>query len=312
MIIVREIASVKLAKLALRKAIAAPGIRHALRWTLQQALLPRSWRDITHRKVAKRAHFGASCFDYTTHDGTRLRIAHVGVGNYLYWLNEYEPETTTVFCTLAREAGVILDIGAAQGIYSLFAAAANPSARILAFEPAAVAAEQCATNLELNASLARHIELQVLALGEHDEETTLYVAGETGGTSSLDPQFRENHRKQSVIVRSGDTLLAELGIERVDLIKIDTETTEPSVLRGLLDSLRRDAPDILCEVLHGSTERALESVLRPLGYQFFWITRSGLVPHDTLQGDPTYRCPNYLFTKRTRADLGRLGVRVVS
>lgn len=289
----------KQVKTAVRTGIAAPGVRDGLRWFLNQQAVPRRWRDLAHRKLAKRAKFARDeTFGYTTPEGVPLQFLHGGTSSYLYWLRAYEPETTSLFTELAREAEVILDIGAADGVYSVFAAAANPAARILAFEPGAGAAALCARNFELNQPVTRNVELRRIALGAEDGESVLYVAGETGGTSSLNPAFRRERVEERVQVRAGDSLAAELGIARVDLIKIDTESTEPDVLRGFAGQLRSARPDIICEVLHGRTERALESLLRPLGYRFYWITDGGLVPRDSLDGDPSYRQPNYLFRAR--------------
>lgn len=286
------------AKQMLRAALAAPGIRHGLRWFLHQPAVPARWRDLAHRKLAKRARFGDRTFRYTTLAGQRLELLHGGTSSYLYWLGEYEPETTALFCALAARSTVVLDIGAADGLYAILAAAASPAARVLAFEPGAAAAEVCRRNFRLNLPLTRHVELFAMALGDADTEATLYVAGETGGTSSLNPEFRADRREQRVAVRTGDALLAELGVSRVDLIKLDTESTEPAVLRGLIAILRRDHPDVVCEVLYGRTERELADLLGPLGYRFFWVSGDGLVRRDAIAGDPTYRHPNYLFTTR--------------
>jgi FkbM family methyltransferase len=296
---------------ALRAGLAAPVIRHALRWFINCDAFAPEWRKLAHRKIAKRARFHTgSVFRHVTNDGVTLSLLHGGTSSYLYWLGEYEPETTGLFTTLARTASCIFDVGAADGIYSLLAAAANPEARVFAFEPGEQARRTCERNLALNPGVTARVELRQIALGERDETTTLYVAGETGGTSSLNPEFRRSAREQAVIVRAGDSLLAELGIEHVDLMKIDTESTEPAVLRGLAKQLRTHRPDIICEVLHHRTERELETLLRPLGYRFFWITKSRLVECEALEGDPSYRSPNYLFTCRDDGALRALGVKL--
>jgi FkbM family methyltransferase len=278
--------------------LAAPGIRHGLRWFINEPSIPATWRRLAHRKLAKRAQFGDREFTYTTPAGVDLRLLHTGTSNYLYWLDEYEPETTSLFVRLAMHARVILDIGAADGIYAILAAAANPTARIIAFEPGESAARTCTRNFDLNRAITKHVELVAVALGDCDEVSTLYVAGESGGTSSMNPVFRADRQEQAVRVHKGDNLLAELGVPFVDLIKIDTESTEPLVLRGLHETLSQHRPDVICEVLAGRTEHDLEALLTPLGYRFYWITEGGLVRHDHLVGDNTYRQPNYLFTMR--------------
>jgi FkbM family methyltransferase len=262
-----------------------------------------------HRKLAKRASFGDRTFGYVTRDGTQLTLLHTGTSNYLYWLGKYEPETTSVYLRLAEDAPTILDIGAADGLYAILAAAANPRARVLAFEPGRAAARTIERNLALNPDVTRQISLHEIALADEDSTATLYIAGESGGTSSLNPAFRSTHVEERVTVRRGETFLSELGLSRVDLIKLDTESTEPTVLRGLGRVLEA-GPDIICEVLKGRTERDLERVLGPLGFSYYAMTTAGLVRHDTIEADGTYREPNYLFTRRSAADLEALGFSV--
>lgn len=295
------------AKAALRSAIGAPVIRDGLRWFINQPAIPGSLRSLAHRKIAKRARFAADrTFEYVTPSGVRLKFLHSGTSNYLYWLDEYEPETTSLFTRLARSSQTILDIGAADGLYAILAAAENPRARILAFEPGRGAAAMCAKNIALNVPLTSRVELRSIALGETDAETTLYVAGASGGNSSLNPEFRSDRVEETVTVRRGDRMMEELGIQRVDLIKADTESTEPAVLRGLHATLVRDRPDVICEVLRGRTEVELEAILRPLGYRYLHITADGLRAHETIAGDGKYQLPNFLFTHKSDRELAAL------
>ncbi len=268
-------------------------------------VLPREVRDTLHRKLAKRVTFPADAtFTYVMPDGTRVRFFHNGTPDYLYWRNEYEPATTTLFRRLARNAGVILDIGAANGIFSILAAAANPEARVLSFEPVVTSARSCAMNVELNLPLTRRVEVFQLALGDSDRLDTIYVAGKFGGTSSMRSAFRSGNDTQAVHVRRGDDVLDEQKIDRIDLLKIDTESTELEVVRGLCRHITASQPNIVCEVLHQSDPkseaarrtRELETLVRTWGYRTYWITDSGLVEHSTLVGDPTYRNSNYLFS----------------
>jgi FkbM family methyltransferase len=268
-------------------------------------VLPEAWRDLLHRKVAKSATFAADAhFEYRTAEGQSVRFFHNGTPDYLYWCNEYEPTTTSEFCRRARHAKVVLDIGAADGIYAILAASANPYARILAFEPMEEAARSCARNVALNRPVTSNVEVHPIALGDTNAQETLYVSGRFGGSSSLNPRFRSGQRAQPVTVRAGDAFLSEHAVDRVDLVKIDTESTEVSVLRGLSATLRKDKPDIICEVLYQSDPhgyrslqmREIEQLLRPIGYRFYWISGGGLIEHERLEGERSNRFPNYLFT----------------
>jgi len=284
-------------KALVSRMIAAPGLSGSLRWLLNQQRVPSRWRDGLYRRVAKHARFPErSTFEYSHPSGATLRLLHRGAAGALFWRNAYELETTQLFCSMAERAAVILDIGAADGLYAILAACANPRARILAFEPGADSLLACRANVDANRPATDLVEVFDVALGDKDTTSTLYVAGAFGGTSSLNPEFRRESRAQPVRVRRADSLLAEAGVARVDLVKIDTESTEPDVLRGMHATLERDHPTIFCEVLHGRTERRLEELLGPLGYKYYWVTEQGPVRRDTIAGDPTYRFPNYVFS----------------
>jgi FkbM family methyltransferase len=299
------------AKTLVRAGLAAPGIRHGLRWFINQPAVPQHWRELVHRKIAKRARFAPDAmFEHVTPNGTRLRFLHRGTPNYLYWRNAYEPDTMALFCRLAESARGVMDIGASDGIFAILAAAANPDVTILAFEPGVGAAEAFARNLELNPEVTRNVHLFNLALADEERTATLFVAGEGGGGSSLNPEFRAGTREQDVRVRRGDAVLSERGVAHVDLAKIDTESTEPAVLRGIAELLRRDHPDLIIEVLEGRTEPALMAQLEPLGYRYYRITDRGLRRQDRLAGDAEHRHLNYFFTTRDEAALSDRGIAI--
>src|SRR4051812_2901058 len=58
---------------------------------------------------------------------TYVAISTDKVGRHLFWrgLDGYEPESTSIFVTLARSARGIVDVGAHTGLYTLLACAVN-------------------------------------------------------------------------------------------------------------------------------------------------------------------------------------------
>jgi hypothetical protein len=75
-------------------------------------------------------------------------------------------------------------------------------------------------------------------------------------------------RATEVDVITLDEYAARQGIDRVDLVKIDTESTEPSVLRGMRAILEKSRPHLIIEVLpNWNTMPELEAILAPLGYR---------------------------------------------
>lgn len=221
------------------------------------------------------------------------------VSNQLFWrgLSGYEPETVPWFWALARSAQVTLDVGAYVGFYTLLAAHANPAGRVFAFEPHPGAHDRLVRNVARNG--IANAECLAVAAGDRDGTAEFFHVGTKVPTSSsLSFEFMKPHaglRRLMVQVTTLDSFVRERRLTRVDLVKIDTESTESQVLRGMREVLRRDRPAIVCEVLAGREAGAgLAEVLAPLGYRYYLLTADGPVAHETITGHAVWL--NYLFT----------------
>lgn len=222
------------------------------------------------------------------------------VSNQVYWRGwaGYEPETVPLFFEKAKRARLVVDVGAYVGFYSLLAAHANPEAKVLAFEPFAPNFQRLQRNVTRNR--IANVRCVPVALGEHDASATLYHgAVDLPCGSSLSPEFPSDPDlvRSAVTVCALDGWLDAAGLAGVDLVKIDTETTEPEVLRGMRRTLARDRPDVFCEVLAGrDTGPALEQVLEPIGYRYYLLTDAGPQEQTRIVGDTRYL--NYLFSTK--------------
>jgi FkbM family methyltransferase len=77
-----------------------------------------------------------------------------------------------------------------------------------------------------------------VAIGDRDGTTTLTIPSNAGWASIVEPASQSDEsgdvRALEVPIRRLDTLLAELGVTQVEVLKIDVEGAEPAVVRGLL------------------------------------------------------------------------------
>jgi FkbM family methyltransferase len=247
-------------------------------------------------------------------NGRVLRMWSEGddwISNQLYWRgwNGYEPEMAPLLLQIAAEGGIVVDVGAYVGYFSILAALANPGGRVLAFEPMPRIFARLQRNVEgnrlsnitcVNAAVgARHGSAEM-----HHVDTALPLS------SSLSSEFmhtwanREVHSTRVDVVTI-DGFLAARGVTGVRLVKMDTEGTEPDVLSGMTATLARDRPAIFCEVLPGAgTAAALNEHLRPLGYFYYLLTPRGPIRRDAIVGDEENR--NHLFTTSPlKSDGGR-------
>lgn len=210
----------------------------------------------------------------------------------------HEPETSECFWTLAASARVTLDIGAHVGYFGLLAAHANPEGRVHAFEPLPVVHERLRRNVRLNG--LRNIVCHQTAVGGESGEAKFYhLPGCIPSSSSMSLNFMEpvaGDRKLAafeVEVTTIDDFVAANDVRGVDLVKIDTEATEDSVLRGMASMLARDRPAVVCEILPGGPASAVEEILAPLGYRYYLLTDRG--PQWCPQITPHRQWRNFLF-----------------
>lgn len=241
-------------------------------------------------------------------NGKRLSLLSKGddaIATVLYFkgLAGFEAATIQLSLKLFAQARVVFDIGANTGIYALLAAVTDPQRTVYAFEPVPKIFDRLQKNVALNQ--VQNLHVNASAVTNFDGTAELYVPkGDvhipTG--SSTAQGFREAAETVRVAATTLDSFVKQEQIAKVDLIKIDTETTEPWVLTGAQETIRRDKPLIICEVLKSTTESQLHTVMDPLGYRYFWISGRGLVEKPVIEGDGTYEHSNYLFVHSSAVD----------
>ncbi len=271
---------------------------NVLATTLARALLPHSGRvrpwAVTHLHRVGNVRS-------TLPNGRQLRLwsrADDWISNQVFWKewSGYEPETSPLFYRLALTARATLDVGAHVGFFSLLAGHANGGGQVVAFEPFPPLFSRLRANVALNG--LDNVACVEVAVGDMPGEAAFYhVANGLPCSSSLSETFMRGTpglASSRVTVTTIDQFMVDRSIASVDLVKIDTESTEPAVLRGMSQTLRRSRPTIICEVLPGrGTEQALEDVLRPLAYVFYHLRPEGPCLTEHISGHPELL--NYAF-----------------
>ncbi len=128
----------------------------------------------------------------------------------------------------ARNANVILDIGANIGYYSVQFSSVS-SGKIYSFEPMQYQHAVLLRNLELNGRQNVTVLKQIVS--DTSDAKRIYFSGtENTGASSM---TRESVVFEDVESLTIDSFCENHGIDAIDLIKIDVEGHEMSVLRGM-------------------------------------------------------------------------------
>ena len=183
------------------------------------------------------------------------------------WLEFERPLPAMFHASVARDPGVVIDVGANTGFYAFLAFFASAQARVLAFEPYRAVFEVLGRNIAANRSRGR-IEPVPCALSSGRGSAALYVPTQEHGlmetSASLEPAFKQAHSEsQSVETVTLDAFLAAhpCGHERVTLIKMDVEGHEAAVLAGARRTVARWRPLLFVEVLPPADAEALTRFL---------------------------------------------------
>jgi len=221
-------------------------------------------------------------------NGRTMRIARdsgVDLGSLVFWngLDGFEPQTSRTLRFFFERAATFVDVGANYGFYSILAGLWNNKLRVVAFEPVPQIYEALVRNMALN-QLVDQVSPHPIALSNRTGTATFYLP-ETGrkdceSTGTLVPDGWQA-RKHSPTIEVETTLFDDFektNSMRVDLVKIDVEDAEADVLTGMEQTITRDRPFIVCEILerqHGNEKT--RAVLEALGYTPYWITSSGYI-----------------------------------
>jgi FkbM family methyltransferase len=122
------------------------------------------------------------------------------------------------------EPTVVLDLGSHIGVSLLFFRQRYPRARVIGVEPN----PRIFPRLSQNVDQLEAVEVHQVAVAARDGELDFFPAKQAWVSSTRPTD--DAKRPVKVRGRSLDGLLAELGLERVDLLKLDIEAGEAAVL----------------------------------------------------------------------------------
>lgn len=133
--------------------------------------------------------------------------------------------------------GIFVDVGAHIGKYTVMVARRfAKTGKVVAIEPEPTNFHALLRNVQLNC-LENVLAFDV-ACSDTNGELVLHL--NTSGTGSHSVAFRSRTRGGILVkARTLDSVMEELGIEKVNIIKIDVEGAEMAVLRGALHTLKR-------------------------------------------------------------------------
>jgi FkbM family methyltransferase len=127
--------------------------------------------------------------------------------------------------------GVIFDVGANIGKWSLHCLQIAPQVELHLFEPSAFTYSRLLEN-----TWPQNVYINNFGLGEKDETLTLHIFDDASGMNSLYARrgigWHEVVKTEQIEIRTVDRYCDEHSIQKIDFMKVDVEGHDFSVLKG--------------------------------------------------------------------------------
>lgn len=180
----------------------------------------------------------------------------------IHWINRN--------LSLSTDIGLLIDVGANIGIYSLYAAAINDSISVFAVEPVPDTFRELNANIELNKKF-NQISTFMVALSYESGSGILNNVDPRLGSSGAQIQMVASGDDAPTKVLSGDYLIKDAwepnDHDKKIMIKIDTDGNELDVLNGFIETFKDGRIVTVLVETHPSNRNEIESFFRLLDFR---------------------------------------------
>ena len=152
-----------------------------------------------------------------------------------------DPAEMHFLVDMLADADVFVDVGAHAGVYSILASSVH-GASVMAVEPSTATFHRLVENIDLN-DADEQVTAVRMAVGNRCGEARVST-----GRDSMNTLVHDADQSEPVAIATVDSLLADLGIESVTVIKIDVEGLELEVLAGAERTIAQSRPALIVEV----------------------------------------------------------------
>lgn len=227
-----------------------------------------------------------------------LRIAPIEILNF----SDYEKEESLMMDRLLLDGDTFFDIGANIGWYSINIAVSRRNSKVFSFEPIKKTYDQLKKNISLNQ--ISNIESHNFGLSDTSGVFTFYYYPEGSGNASIaNLTGRHDIENLQCEVQTMDHY-TEVKKINVDFIKCDVEGAELLVFKGGINTIKRDRPIVLAEILRKWSEKfnynpnEIFSLFRQIGYKSYTCNGTRLSLFDQMSEET--KQTNFFFLHADR------------
>ena len=192
------------------------------------------------------------------------------IGNNIYFKKQWEPHVRFIFNLLINEGMTVIDIGANIGAHTIYLSKlVGNTGKVIAFEPDKMHYNSLMFSLILNKCY--NTTIHNIGIGENEDNMYIDKCWKDRKTENKFGAINlkktvDDPDDQCVIVKSIDSFC----FPSINLIKIDAEGMEDSVMKGMTDTIKKYKPYIVIEI-HEKDITRLAKIFRDLNYKMLNI-----------------------------------------
>lgn len=167
------------------------------------------------------------------------------VGSVIFNKQPYEPHVENFIKNNVGPGDCVVDVGANIGYFSMLSASlVENKGKVYAFEPYSENVKMLHLSKEIN----HFSQLEIIPMAASDQSGLCLFdnAGTNGFIRKMTHKASRVLNSTPVYMTSLDTILPET-LDRLDLIKIDTEGAEFLAMQGAIETLQRFKPTVISE-----------------------------------------------------------------
>jgi FkbM family methyltransferase len=202
----------------------------------------------------------------TTDDFTISINPNELIGRHIYLTGEFDRSIVEVLCNFSEPGDVLLDIGANIGYVSACFLKRVRGSSAIAVEPQATVLKLLRSNLTKGATIYPY------ALADADGEVWFETNQANSGAGRIVSDGGNDRIR--IETRSPNTMFPQLEITRLDLVKIDAEGFERTIISACLQHFKQFQPRAILFEDAGRDAKEIASMLDQIGYRTYGIQKS--------------------------------------
>jgi FkbM family methyltransferase len=188
------------------------------------------------------------------------------IGRHIYLTGEFDRSNVEVLCNFAEPGDTLLDIGANVGYVTACFLTKVPNSRAVSVEPQPEVLDLLRKNLT---PFDGRAVVYPYALSQQDGVSLLSIDPNNRGIAHI-----SESGTVSIETRKVGTMLSELAIDKIDLVKIDVEGHEEQIFSAGIEHFARLQPKVILFEEHSDKSAgSIGNMLRDAGYEIYSLRK---------------------------------------